>query len=1819
MPEDPILPWLSPRLTGLRNAEVSHLDSSYYKYLGDRGVHVYEDINRQRAMEQSGWAMTGKALWNIVPETVGGLVEMVGTLGSLVTEWGDDRDYTNDVTRAGQWIKNTLGAEIYAKNPGAETFDFGDLASYLNTGSSLVGSMASFALGGAGVAKLAATGLAGLRSITASRALLAGARGFAHTATASTLAYAEGALSGAQVFTKTYDNWYKQLALQGMSHEEADQKARHIASQAASSTVQLNTILNTGLNMTALAPFFKSTDEAILGEVRRQTMRRAGESMDDWYKRISDLNYDQTDLARTFRRQGMYALKMEAIQEGVEELNNQFAEYTGIALGEKDEKGQKGFFGQLGELSKWFDRTMNAEGALNFTLGMVGGIGQTVALDSLPIHRTASRDNSGNIVEENGQAVYQWVSSRSLGNDGHRKFFTNVKDAIAKDVEYTKNKLDDIESMTAAGKKTEADQARHELLSVPITNSILLGMPDIMVNTFEELAAVDNKTPLREKIQPVLETEQDPARKAELQEKLDKFGDQTDAMARGLTTSVEDNSYVQKAKEAVQTLKRYQQIYDRTRKEFHGLDERGEVADYIFNRRVQLDIQERIMRNFSTEVSTFEAETKKEDADVDPLLRSLKSYRESIDTVEAVQADLEEQKKALLSGDKKKMRRLLSKYRVNEDDLPEATNEIIKGINRRQTELNRRRTDLWALFTDVSGMNAWKEKNPDKEDKDFVAEIDKRMNYAWRAKQLAAMKATLGEIQSSVEATRAGIEKLSKGPGLTRLVKDFDNKFKERTRKAAEQMNAKSGTDEEKANSDARYQEYLAETGKQQYDKAVQRVKEATIKLVALEDKLGVINRGLATAIRSKTISFYTEQKELVTTAIEVAKLDLARNQKIADDLLPVPGTTEVSPVDEDVTETSGVDAMLAELQTNLPDIIEPGEIVPSAEGLLGEHYELFTDHVERRTRALLQTQSLSPNDVNAIVLEFIALVNSMPGENMVISPEQITEFLMPRAMEIASAARPKSFQDRYRELLDKYDKNIAVISALTESTEKAVQGTVSTKAIDTLKIPIQEKMEIIAVLNGYLPSLVRLGVATDETSDLRPSELIESLSPETLYEELGQVAKALTPQQFGMLVRNPGRRLSMLEGLFGGDPTKAVIPIMGGIPSKSGEYKLYSIDALSDATAPTVIVDGDKFYQYEGKPGLGIDSSNHIIVRVENGELFLPEDKFPEPENLLIPADFPNGYVSFMNDGSMEELSDLMHAGRKTVDAFKINTNTLAYEEILREDGSYDIVTKHKLDGTFNPDILNPTKLGAGVKVQLVIDTDYDGKQNYDYELSKNKKVINFTHFTDTNGKIQLTNYHIGNVPVKIMVYGKTVGYLPRTDWISAQYPGTSGPEGYRNIVSEIETETSKINNLQVQLDRVMEIRKQLVSEWNSGLDTGIESSIKTKGPGSIITNVKIEPGRKNSRTVADWSSKMLPDQSLRMGIILQGTVYDSKGNPIEVENIDNLQDFLNVPVVLLPMANGKLAASVLNPRTLNQEEDINTILYAIQLFRKSQQFGEAQLTSLEQKHIERIRADLGVDILSPQGLRALIEQYFTYTESFDAATTLISSQSTGSKAQRFLFNVTDTGAIMIGTAFSNKPILYADIDPGTMQLDEAFVNALSDGLAGRRKSVRFTDTKARGINSPGAFKYPVYRAGKLVIREATDYNDYVKQFTKTTVYGKLQLEGKYVYAANPSITLEYPGGEPAVQYVAPITEQTAPPETENVQATQEPFSAAPDSELAEMLGVKHFMEIPGLPLTSRNLYMITEGKGDGTTIRDMEQEGIRVLPDGFNPTDKC
>src|SRR5689334_3956704 len=63
------------------------------------GVNSRANMNLRRAQNQGMLESSAKRLGNLIPNVAGTIVESLGYMTGLLTEWGDDRDYNNILTQ----------------------------------------------------------------------------------------------------------------------------------------------------------------------------------------------------------------------------------------------------------------------------------------------------------------------------------------------------------------------------------------------------------------------------------------------------------------------------------------------------------------------------------------------------------------------------------------------------------------------------------------------------------------------------------------------------------------------------------------------------------------------------------------------------------------------------------------------------------------------------------------------------------------------------------------------------------------------------------------------------------------------------------------------------------------------------------------------------------------------------------------------------------------------------------------------------------------------------------------------------------------------------------------------------------------------------------------------------------------------------------------------------------------------------------------------------------------------------------------------------------------------------------------------------------------------------------------------------------------------------------------------------------------------------------------------------------------------------------------------------------------------------------------
>src|ERR1044072_1711357 len=672
-----------------------------------------------RAQDQGFWESLGKTLGNTVANIPLDIIQGVGYLGTTL-EVGDDRDYGNALTREMEKLKNPLG-EVYAEHPN-QTFDLKDSAWWLNNLGQLAESAGSFALEGAGIGKIFGT-LAKAAAWSARSAKLGSLA--AQGLSAATLTYMEGAMSGAQVYDTAYNNNYMKLYQQGIDPAEADLQAKHIASQAAAATVQLHTAMNLALNATGLAPIFREPEQAIVSWWKKNGAALPGETKASWAARIAESVPDGMPLKKLLGMgmEGPARLGLEAFQEGLEEVNTQYAEHVGKAIGEGKE--QKDVTGRLADLDRYFSEVLNQEGALNMALGALGGVAQTALLDNIPVHRVVKYGPDGQPLMVDNQPQTQRISSNTMNNQMNRQYFDNIRDALSKDMDWFSKKNQDLAGIA---------RSRADLLSVHNLRAISMGMGDMWKQQYRDIASLDNVRSIGEQLQPQLDNitrqmqdafnngDVDTANQLNAQ-RMGLLQQQTDlmntseAMQKGFAQDMSDNSYKEKAMQAIDNLDYLTKLYQETQDKYTGTPEMeaSGLADHMFYRQANQYLHKQQLDTMQTDLLKLKARvdaltlSSQEDILVGQAKDYLSDKQVLAETIKKLDQDLTRIDQAVKNKDTKIIPQILGKYKVPNGAA--TGKEFVESLKRKRDYLNSQISELNSNL--ASTIDLWKQNNPE--------------------------------------------------------------------------------------------------------------------------------------------------------------------------------------------------------------------------------------------------------------------------------------------------------------------------------------------------------------------------------------------------------------------------------------------------------------------------------------------------------------------------------------------------------------------------------------------------------------------------------------------------------------------------------------------------------------------------------------------------------------------------------------------------------------------------------------------------------------------------------------------------------------------------------------------------------------------------------------------------------------------------------------------------------------------------------------------------------------------------------------------------
>jgi hypothetical protein len=1694
----------------------------YKKYFGDTGVYdpalTGNDISLTAGERQTWGEKLARRAGTFVPNVLAGLVDMVGYTGALLTEWGDNRDYSNGLTEAAQgireWSKENIGGTYRRDN---STWALNDPTWWIDNVFDTGEWATSFAIGGAGIGKL--LGGVGKGLSMAANLGTKGSRlvmGAAQLGTSGLVSYAEAAQAGGQVFSEVYQHQLGKALAAGLDPQAAEDHAKHIAAQSAATTAQLGTLLTMGINVGAYAPLFRSQTNVAKEIIGKRLAQLEGGSFSNIATALRGMNASDY-MDKLLHHKGIAGMLEEMTKEGGEEFLQQFAQQTGTDMG--NEGKMKGFFSQFGELENLVNRTANSEGMLAFTLGAAfGGLQhgllhnvipskrvEKLSADGTPIQRFNS--DGSEMLDKQGNPMVEkhWVTPRKYEHDFTQQSFNSVRDAVAADFEH--HSTLETEYLAALKKKDPiaADEARDRMFDPTRLHAIKQGMTEPWIKTFQQIADMDN-------------------------EQVDPQTGQTEAMARGYADQPGTTLHKEAAEKTIEGIKHLSSVYEGLNQTYNTKYEGNEhiqpLVDMVFAREADLYSQEQRIDKYRKLLT--ESETKEQQMaqvlDPEGFSKNVHQYLTQHNSAREVEKQLVDDHKELMKGDPKSVARLLRKYRavgMGDGKTAEPVKVLDEKLRRKQEEVVAKvKATEDALFNSPE-YNKWLERNPDGKFDGYLKEVNERNNLSSENRLLAGQ---IEGAQAQLDIARSHLSEMTREKNAVRFSKKV-GEWQEQLRKDAETVE------------------------KQQQQKLAEMTKDKTTLTRLQKIGLNRIAEGYRLE-RDKVLGMHGD--------------NLSR---LAD-------------LQKELKETFRDPMRSHALRRQIKQLTKENEILQARSKKLDT---LYAQH----------KVDLTPEEAEVPVEDVTGEVN---GKNNVDASEEPTT---------ATTNEPNvQLNETPEDLLSELE-GASPLAEMTEDTSVTIE--------DELEALRKELEEASPVDSGIDP-----------------------------LDHYAQMVGGMTP-----LVK--ARMESIVQGLVDGTHG-------------------FSLDLLNQE-----VKDGSLTIQQAHNLLLAARDYADEITRLQTDvELSSMPGEFSEPE--VLPQVLVNGIgtpdTPLVNNADPLSAATPQsldyHAGFKIIEAATTGaTSTIGYDEGTRKgkngETMYVKVTKpHDLLRPASEDILKPGKLLPGHDIRYEVDVDYDGPKHITDSLSwdENGEVVQAAEkgadYLDHQGKVKAGPRNVGNVPIRVVdaKTGKFLFHIRKLDWLHAKFPNT---KDYRNVVDQIQTKEGVIDNLDIQTQKLMEIRTAIVEKFNrEGKHTDGKIAQQGKGTGRLILNHVIEEkdaATKNikSKVVNEFAhnrkhpeKSMLPDKSLELVIVGDGGALHSGHNfqfnkPLGITSKDIPKGGVGA---MVPAANGKFMYAPLIGMKLQEEgkpsSALNSVARAIELYLLNDG------TNPEIGHeLDSLESNTGFNVGTTQGLRSFINQYFTYLQGFQDAA-LSPNATTGIKAEQFLFNVDPslkiadkTKQIKAGFTMRGDGARYANLLNG--KLDPAFLQVLAEGFATRSRAVVFTNAEMnlKGINSQGKFYDAVYTPGKgWKHNEYESYNQYVKSFSRTPVYGRNQLgDGTYVYTANPHLNIETPDLRHNATLVEPAqsTQSVKPVEEKTYKADVDLFDQLGSSSLRPM--DPHVVQAFGTgsensrPLdvkTLEEIYNFTaEAERNGKTVlevyEDLTSRGHSYISEGYNPFSRC
>jgi|LakMenEpi03Aug12_release.lakeMendotaPanAssembly.Ray.scaffolds.fasta_scaffold01272_22 hypothetical protein len=447
----------------------SRYDDNYFI---DQSKMNSEFFQSMRAENQGFGMELATAGANLIPNIALSIGETAGYLFD-VEDWsnmiqGNKTDYGNAITKWASDNKNPFG-QVYTKSTDGG-FDMSDSAWWVSNGGGLVESLVAFGITGFGVGSVLGKSASMLsKTLGAYGKTKFAIEGAAKLGTSLSLAYSEGAMTGAQVFKDVYDDTYNFEYLKnvnaGMGDKEAKARAHYtatdVAGEGATKAVRTNTLINTFLNIPETNVLFRSMGASRYIDDALKLQK--GEFARDAVERIKKF-----DVNKHLTRQGIEHWGKETGSEMLEEMVNVYAEESGKNVG-RLATGQ--------DIVSLGDMLANDDIWAAGFWGAIGGSMNGFVMGKMPKW----------VVQEDGTKKRTTVGAynKEQVKDKYKEQLTDLQDRLTEFVDAR----DALDIAAKSGDERAYKEAADKVFSYNSFNSIVKGTEEQLLNDFQEIAA----------------------------------------------------------------------------------------------------------------------------------------------------------------------------------------------------------------------------------------------------------------------------------------------------------------------------------------------------------------------------------------------------------------------------------------------------------------------------------------------------------------------------------------------------------------------------------------------------------------------------------------------------------------------------------------------------------------------------------------------------------------------------------------------------------------------------------------------------------------------------------------------------------------------------------------------------------------------------------------------------------------------------------------------------------------------------------------------------------------------------------------------------------------------------------------------------------------------------------------------------------------------------------------------------------------------------------------------------------------------------------